>query len=584
MPEITAVKLVIGLEVHVELSCATKVFSRALSPAAAGGTHEHAAPNTCIDPVVLGLPGALPVLNRRAVELSIQVGLALNCQIAELTRWDRKSYFYADMPKGYQISQYDRPLCFDGVLEIPRPLPADQQRGGSVAVDHDALPRRIGIIRAHLEEDAGKLLHDAPGGGEIDHSILDLNRAGTALLEVVTQPDFETAEEVVVFCQTLRDICRFLGASEGVLQRGHMRFEPNINCHLTLSDGHTVKTPIVEVKNLNSFKSVRGAIEHEFREQPKRWQGDGRVMGPGSKQTRAWDDHKGVTFVMREKEDAHDYRYFPDPDLLPVTIERPMVEHLRGAMPELPLARFKRSRALGLTAKDAEALAAEPADADLFDRAREAAVLHGLSPTAAAKACGNLLLQSGLKRVNERRAELAAHGEGSAEEGSQSEAVTITDLLITPGDIAAIAALRDRGELSAQGADELFGRMAHWRTRADRFSSPDGFIVHRSDGSSVELASSGPQATWGAAADDAMAIEFVREKAAEHGLLLVRDDAAIDSWVQQAIDANPQAAADVRAGKEAAAGRIVGAAAKLSAGKADAAELRKRIMAKLGRG
>jgi len=235
MPEITAVKLVIGLEVHVELSCATKVFSRALSPAAAGGTHEHAAPNTCIDPVVLGLPGALPVLNRRAVELSIQVGLALNCQIAELTRWDRKSYFYADMPKGYQISQYDRPLCFDGVLEVPRPLPADQQRGGSVAVDHDALPRRIGIIRAHLEEDAGKLLHDAPGGGEIDHSILDLNRAGTALLEVVTQPDFETAEEVVVFCQTLRDICRFLGASEGVLQRGHMRFEPNINCHLTLS-------------------------------------------------------------------------------------------------------------------------------------------------------------------------------------------------------------------------------------------------------------------------------------------------------------------------------------------------------------
>jgi aspartyl-tRNA(Asn)/glutamyl-tRNA(Gln) amidotransferase subunit B len=535
-PEITAVKLVIGLEVHIELSCATKVFSRAPSPACAA--YEHAGPNTCIDPVVLGLPGALPVLNRRAVELSIQVGLALNCQIATVTRFDRKSYFYADMPKGYQISQYDRPLCFDGALDLPRPLPVDQQRGGFIAVDHDILPRRIGIIRAHLEEDAGKLLHEAPGGGAIDHSILDLNRAGTALLEVVTQPDFETAEEVVVFCQTLRDICRFLGASEGVLQKGHMRFEPNINCHLTLSDGHLVKTPIVEVKNLNSFKAVRGAIEYEYREQPQRWLKDGRVMGPGAKQTRGWDDHKGggVTYVMREKEDAHDYRYFPDPDLLPIAVDAPMVAALRDAMPELPLPRLRRYvKQYNLSTKEAAVLVGERAVCDFFEAAAAAAVQAGIPDSRSGKAVANLLLQSGAKRANERTA---------AETAENAEPVLISALGITPEAVGALAALREAGSMSAAGADELFGTLCE---PGHRTADP-------------------------------------RVLAMERGLLLVRDDAAIDAWVKQAIDANPQAAADVRAGKEAAAGRIVGAAAKLSAGKADAAELRKRIMSQLGRG
>ncbi|HZW06503.1 MAG TPA: Asp-tRNA(Asn)/Glu-tRNA(Gln) amidotransferase subunit GatB [Phycisphaerales bacterium] len=530
MPEITAVKLVVGLEVHVELSCATKAFSRAPSPAHAA--YEDAGPNTCIDPVVLGLPGAIPVLNRRAVELSIQVGLALNCQIAATTRFDRKSYFYADMPKGYQISQYDRPLCFDGAIDIPRPLPADQQRGGSVAVDHEAHARRIGIIRAHLEEDAGKLLHDAPGGGAIDHSILDLNRAGTALLEVVTQPDFETAEEAVVFCQTLRDICRFLGASEGVLQKGHMRFEPNVNCHLTLSDGHLVKTPIVEVKNLNSFKAVRAAIEFERREQPQRWLNDGRVMGPGAKQTRGWDDQRGVTYVMREKEDAHDYRYFPDPDLLPISIDAATVASLRDAMPELSLARLKRyARQYALPPKDAAALTDERAVSDLFEAAVAEAVARGLLDTRAGKAVANLLLQSGAKRANERT---AADG---------AEPVLISSLGISAQAVGALAAMREAGTISAAGADELFGLLCQPGQRT---------------------------------ADPAIL-------AAERGLLVVKDDAAIDAWVQQAIDANPQAAADVRAGKEAAAGRIVGAAAKLSAGKADAADLRKRIMARLSR-
>ena len=441
------------------------------------------------------------------------------------------------MPKGYQISQYDRPLCFDGAIDIPQPLPADQQKGGSIAVDYDGLPRRIGVIRAHLEEDAGKLLHEAPGGGSIDYSIVDLNRAGTALLEVVTQPDFETAEQVVVFCQTLRDICRFLGASEGVLQKGHMRFEPNINCHLTLSDGHLVKTPIVEVKNLNSFKAVRAAVEFERREQPQRWLNDGRVMGPGAKQTRGWDDHKGATYVMREKEDAHDYRYFPDPDLLPVAIDEQTVARLRDAMPQLPMARLRAYvRLYALPVKDAAALSAERSVSDLYESAVAHAVDKGVSDTRAGKAVANLLLQSGAKRANERSVAEAAFDAG--------EPVFISSLGITARAVGALAALRESGAVSAAGADELFGVLCEPGHRA---------------------------------ADPAAL-------AAERGLLVVKDDAAIDSWVQQAIDANPQAAADVRAGKEAAVGRIVGAAAKISAGKADAADLRKRIMVRLGRG
>jgi len=304
---IVATRLKVGLEVHVELDTRTKMFTRAGNPASA--EFEGAAPNTLIDPVVLALPGALPVLNERAIELSIRVGLALGCSIAEVTRWDRKSYFYPDLPKGYQISQYALPLCFDGSVDWP--------------IEPDGSEKRIGIVRAHLEEDAGKLLHEAPGGRPIDHSIVDLNRAGTPLLEIVTQPDFTTPEQVVNFARTLRTVCRFVGASRCVMQKGHIRFEPNINCVLEMDDGRTVTTPITEIKNLNSFRSLEMAIRAELAAQPERWREDGREMGPGEKVTRGWDDAKNATFVQREKEDAHDYRYFPDPDLLPTCWTRP---------------------------------------------------------------------------------------------------------------------------------------------------------------------------------------------------------------------------------------------------------------------
>ena len=269
--------LKVGLEIHIELATRTKMFTRV--PNAAHPAHFDEEPNTLIDPVVCALPGSLPVMNKAAVEMSMMVGLALGCGIARFSKWDRKNYYYPDLPKGYQISQYDLPLCHDGRVEIPAAA------GGT---------RAIGIIRAHLEEDTGKLGHELPGGHHYAGSLVDLNRAGTPLLEIVTAPDFDSAADVVAFAQELRGICRFLGVTEGIMQKGHMRFEPNINVIAELEDGTVVKTPVVEVKNLNSFKALRGAIEYELGAQLDRWREDGKVMGPGAKSTRGWEDRKST--------------------------------------------------------------------------------------------------------------------------------------------------------------------------------------------------------------------------------------------------------------------------------------------------
>lgn len=532
------VRLIVGMEVHVELACASKCFSRALSPAGASLGHDPE-PNTCIDPVVLGLPGALPVVNEQAVRMSIAVGLALNCSIAPLTRWDRKSYFYADMPKGYQISQYDLPLCFDGSLDIP--APALVQKGGSVAIDPDLPTTRIGIIRAHLEEDAGKLLHEAPGGIAIDHSIVDLNRAGTALLEIVTQPDFTSAEQAVIFCQQLRAICRTLGVTLGVMQHGHMRFEPNINCEITLAGGKTVRTPVVEVKNLNSFKAVRGAIEYEFREQPQRWLRDGRVFGPGTKETRGWDDAKGLTTLQRRKEDAHDYRYFPDPDLLPVAIAPSMVKTIREGLPELPMQTRARLRTeYDFGTKESAALVEEPETAALLAATVTEAQQLDVHAGRAGKIAGNLILNTLFRMVGERQA-----GAQSQQDDSASvTTLTVADLGITPRGLAAIVKLRDGNDISAQSADALAALVC-------------------------------------AMPPEHQTAQLITTLAQQQGMIRVRDTAAMASWVAQAIEQNAAAAADVRAGKDAAIGRLVGAAMKLSAGQGDAAELKAMLLKSL---
>ena len=269
--DIRSARLKIGMEIHVELATRSKMFSRVAN--GAHRDHYDAEPNSLVDPVVMALPGALPVLNKAAIEMSMMVGLALNCQIASFSKWDRKNYFYPDLPKGYQISQYDLPLCFDGEVDLRRP---------------DGSAFKVGIIRAHLEEDTGKLGHELPGGHHYEGSLIDLNRAGTPLLEIVTHPDLESAEDAVLFARELHTLCVFLGVTGGIMQRGHMRFEPNVNVIIDTVDGHEFATPIVEVKNLNSFKSVRGAIEHEYTRQIEQWKKDGLTQGPGMKSTRGW--------------------------------------------------------------------------------------------------------------------------------------------------------------------------------------------------------------------------------------------------------------------------------------------------------
>ena len=511
-PVITRVDLIVGLEIHVELATRTKMFSRALSPAYAG--QEEAPPNTYLDPVVLALPGALPVMNKAAVEMAMLVGLAFNCTIEREAHWDRKSYFYPDLPKSYQISQYDRPIAGPGWFDLPV---VDEQG----FPDFSAPTRRVRILRAHLEEDAGKLLHEAPGGFAIDHSIVDYNRAGTALLEIVTEPDFTSADDAALFCRLLRQVCRALGVTLGVMQRGHMRFEPNINCVLTLADGSTVRTPVVEIKNLNSFKAVKGAIEYELREQPRRWLADQKVFGKGTKVTRGWDDTSASTFVQREKEDAHDYRYFPDPDLLPVRVGDEWLASIASRLPVLPLTRYRRCvLECGIAVKEAAQLVEEPATSNFYEAAVDALAIRGIPRARAGKAIANTLLQSGMRRANER-------------------GVTVDQLGILVHELAELVALREAGGVNNQSADELFG-----------------LLCERSTGAAVGVA----------------------ELAAQRGLLIVRDDAAMAGWITQVIEANPAAAQDVRAGKLQAAGRLVGEVMKLAAGKADAKTVREALL------
>ncbi len=338
-------RLIVGFEIHVQLATKTKLFC-----GCALGFGE--TPNSALCPVCMGLPGALPVLNRQAYDYSVLTGLALDCEIAEFTKWDRKSYYYPDLPKNYQTSQYDLPLASNGHFEI-------ETKSGT---------RRIGILRAHLEEDAGKNLHDVPGC-----SLIDLNRAGTPLLEIVTQPEIHDPEEAYTFCTELQKLVTYLGVTHGIMQKGQMRFEPNINVAIT-TGGTEYRTPISEVKNLNSFRSVRSAIEYEFHRQVHDWKSDnGYLIKERPNENRGWDDDKGVTVFQRSKEGADDYRYFPDPDLVPVTVTQDWVNEVRLSLPELPAARIKRlTTDLKLTTEDAAAIVANRATADLFEAAIEA--------------------------------------------------------------------------------------------------------------------------------------------------------------------------------------------------------------------
>jgi aspartyl-tRNA(Asn)/glutamyl-tRNA(Gln) amidotransferase subunit B len=306
--------IIIGLEVHVQLLTRTKLFCAC---SAAYG----APPNTQTCPICTGMPGTLPVMNRKAFELALRTAVAINCEIARFTKWDRKQYYYPDLPKGYQISQYDLPFSSDGFLEI-----ADAKGRFE--------PKRVGIIRAHLEEDAGKSLHDERAGSA--DSKIDLNRAGTPLLEIVSMPDMRSPLEAAAYLDELKLLLTYLGVSDCNMQEGSLRVDANVNLHVHTDDGQRIPTPIVEIKNMNSFRAVERALTYEAHRQFEVWKQTGQRLGDVPKQTRGWDDVELVTRGQRHKEESSDYRYFPDPDLVPVTVTEEQIEAVRGGLGELP--------------------------------------------------------------------------------------------------------------------------------------------------------------------------------------------------------------------------------------------------------
>ncbi len=390
---------VIGLEVHAELLTHSKMFC-----ACPVVDSTQAEPNTTVCPVCTAQPGTLPVINRQAVEYGIKVGLALNCTINEFNVFARKSYFYPDLPKGYQISQYEYPLASDGYLDI----------------EIDGETRRIGITRAHLEEDAGKNTHMG------SYSLVDLNRAGVPLLEIVSEPDMRSVDEAEAYSRKLRAILVYLGVNHGDMSKGVLRFEANISVRPVGSDELRTRT---EIKNLNSIRAMVRATQYEIERQIKVWESGGEVR----QQTMGFNEETGQTYTQRLKEDSDDYRYFPDPDLPPLYIERAWVDEVEASLPELPDAKRERFIAeFGIGPQDAMILTADKAIAEYY----EAALGAGGDPQAAA----NWVTGELFKLMN------------------QAE-VAVEDVKITPAALVELIELVDAGTISSTTAKEVFGAM-----------------------------------------------------------------------------------------------------------------------------
>jgi aspartyl-tRNA(Asn)/glutamyl-tRNA(Gln) amidotransferase subunit B len=400
---------IIGLEVHAELLTHSKMFC-----GCAVVDSTQAPPNTVVCPVCAGMPGTLPVINERALEFALRVALALHCSVPELNVFARKNYFYPDLPKGYQISQYELPLAVNGWLEIETP-------DGS---------QRVRIRRVHLEEDTGKLYHVDARSGDAEHSRVDLNRAGVPLLEIVTEPDLRSVEDVSACAAALRAILRYLGVNSGDMEKGVIRFEANVSVRLAGSAELRTRT---EIKNLNSFRAMERAVAYEIRRQTGLWESGAGV----AQETLGWDDAAGVTVPQRGKEHAHDYRYFPEPDLPPLLIDRARVEAVRAALPELPAAKRARFEAdYGLSRYDASHLVEERAVADYF----ESAVSHQPSAVRNPKAAANWMLGEMFRLMNET--------------GQSIEQVNVT-----PENLAALAGLVAANTINLNTAKAVFEEM-----------------------------------------------------------------------------------------------------------------------------
>jgi len=496
---------IIGLEVHVQLLTKTKVFC------GCPNRFNPDQPNTQTCPVCLGLPGALPVMNAEAFQLSLRTALALNCQIAPFTKWDRKQYYYPDLPKGYQISQFDLPFSHDGYLEVAG------ESGSDV---------RIRIRRAHLEEDAGKNMHDESGRGS--DSKVDLNRAGTPLLEIVTEPDLTSAADAKALLEELRLLLTDLGVSDCNMQEGSLRCDANVNVRVTGDDGVSVVTPIVEVKNLNSFSGVEAAIEFEVARQIEEFKKTGRKLGdPGAeKETRGWNAEKGLSFAQRGKEEAADYRYFPDPDLIPVRVSEAELSEVRKLLQEAPTARSRRlMREFGLSQYDAGVIVGRGKHfADFFE--------------TTAKACGdgkqaaNWLTQDVLREMNER-------------------SLTIAEFPVTASLLGDLLQRIVRGGLTIKGGREVF---------AELLGQHDAAL---DAGDSIDFTAG-----------------MIDSIIAERGLAVVKDDAAVDAAITAALAESPRAIEDFRAGKQQALGAVIGKVMKQLKG-ADAKAVREALIARL---
>ncbi|MDR7867449.1 MAG: Asp-tRNA(Asn)/Glu-tRNA(Gln) amidotransferase subunit GatB [Sporomusaceae bacterium] len=401
-------EIVIGLEVHTELKTASKIFCGC-------STSFGAEQNTNVCPVCLGLPGVLPVLNAKVLEFAVRTGLALNCRILPFSKFDRKNYYYPDLPKNFQTSQYDLPIAVDGHLDI--------EVGGET--------RRIGITRVHMEEDAGKLVH-AGTIARADYTLVDYNRTGVPLLEIVSEPDIRSAEEAKAYLEKLKAILQYIDVSDCKMEEGSLRCDANISLR---PKGETKLGTKAEIKNLNSFKAVQKGLEYEALRQTEVLEEGGRIV----QETRSWDDARGQTVSLRSKEQAHDYRYFPEPDLVPMVVDPAWVEDIRRSLPELPDARQARlMKDYGLSAYDAGVITASRAMADYFD----ATVAAG----AEAKAAANWIM-----------GELSRHLNAAGRE--------IEECQVAPGQLAALIDLLVKGTVSGKIAKTVFEEM--WASGKD---------------------------------------------------------------------------------------------------------------------
>ena len=398
-------EVVIGLETHVQLGTKSKIFTSA-------STTFGDDPNTHIDPVVCGLPGTLPVLNKKVLEYAVKAAMALNLNIASHSKFDRKQYFYPDLPKNYQISQFDEPIAEDGWIEVEV-----AEKGKETYV------KKIGIERLHMEEDAGKLVH--AGSDQLSgstHSLVDYNRAGVALAEIVSKPDLRTGREAAEYAAEVRRIMRYLGVSDGNMQEGSLRCDVNISVRPTVNDPFGTK---VEIKNMNSFSAIQKACEYEIKRQIKAYESGEEVK----QETRLWDEGKQLTKSMRSKEGSSDYRYFPDPDLGPIEVSNELKEKWRSELPELPAAKRNRySTELGLSIYDARVLTDESSMATYFEKV--------VNEGGAAKSSANWIT-----------GDLAAY--------IKSNRLTFDQLPFQPNELAEMLKMIDNGEISGKIAKEI---------------------------------------------------------------------------------------------------------------------------------